>query len=724
MGIFIIALVFNTSFFVEQVSGSEEENVDSFDVHPANRWSITNNGFTTTVDDSLLNISDTGDGTTDTIEFQRSLRSFDNKLVTRFLFNSNGTSTDGFSTFELGLTGGSGKIYWIEIRNIQEDTTTRTFLRFHDTVSGVSTTELTGAEALISGFWYILTIKFDILKSTIIFEMDFDNGTSVWDFSNIDLSTTQRPIIFDSQEILARIKMFTKADNQTNWLTIDYINAPFKERDWTNNDVPGDADWVENAKTFGLVTGAVAAETSEWRLTVPFLDTVGGTMTLNSTDNSLIGSGELFLCGVRVYGVEADDGSLTELLGFYMQIIELAPSPQQIVFVIVEGNNWLTVNTFKLINQTDLSLSPSANFLFGLSDDRDTLILKVSATPGDGSNWEPVATRDVSDIMTLASQEFVIETFFAATMIQADNEYSMVIENLNVILRTNYESLEGDLMPIVATGGPGSSIRGGEGPPVGLLESIFISVGNFIASIFRVVGDLIINAVTIGTALLATGLTLIETAVNALGSILGDILTEVTAIAVAIVGDIQDALDNLVIDIALILTDLGTLLTDIGTIITSLATLAGDIWTDFIASITAIVTALLGALLVAVETLWNIFVGIVFFIWDALALPDVLAIFQFLFVGIVQLVEDGLGAIEWLNDVIQVWQNGVFFLGTIVLLGIPAFMSKGPGEFMDNFLKANSWNILPIRVLGFAVHIPVGLVFWPLEFLVLFQMAG
>ena len=110
--IFFLSLVFLLLIAnpISLVFGDEDENVDSFIVHPLNRWdTYTVNGMTDTIDYGMLKITDTGDASSDSVDMRRSLRSSEGKIIVKFYMDADKNATMYHSRYLVsfhGVTGG------------------------------------------------------------------------------------------------------------------------------------------------------------------------------------------------------------------------------------------------------------------------------------------------------------------------------------------------------------------------------------------------------------------------------------------------------------------------------------------------------------------------------------------------------------------------------------------------------------------------------------------
>lgn len=585
--------------------------------------------------------------------------------------------------------------------------------------------------------WLDLSFRLDTIEKQFKFDLDYENGTRIINidrFSDIFTNLPVNILVFNTNGNMTLALNNTVGSLARSLVIIDFINADFSEREWKQTIIPSDSDYLADGNFIARMQDDISEE-SQYELSVPELDVVSGIMFANFTNMANLGVGEIAGVGFAVFGVDKDDGELHELISI-------------VIILVNPGTNGMTIQiSIDGVLAYDVTQAgdhnPAASFVMQTSNDRSVLTLRARLWADIGTEpIEYVASAVVADIVDVASQEFHLVTLYFGTF-TGDMEFTASIESFTVLFRERWVQM--DIPPQPDPRNPSGTSSGGGLSANPIIAALQI-VGNLItAGIGGFVDALVVPAIA------ALGI-ILDTIFNVLGTIAGVLATIAetlaglaAATATAIWESIGDALDFIVeaiVDISegiwIAFSDVaGDLMDDIVTALIALAAdvadLIGDVIDFLLPILTAIATDIADFLFAILEfvfvllltvfsEIWDIIVGIVFFVWDAFGLPDLIAILTFALTGITGIIGDAVANLQWFVDVLFTWGNGIFFLGVILLLAIPVFSSKGSGELMEKMVEANSWDILPIGVLGFNVHVPVGLVFWPLLFLVVFLL--
>lgn len=688
----LVTIVFNTSMMPTGVAASEEENVDSFDVHPANRWEISDVGWDTKeIVNGQFNRTDTGDGTSDSYTIERGLRSFDSKIEARFKVSNSGSGSSS-DIFYLGIKG-STVTTQMRLRLHTLGANMVTDLRFHDIDGTDQYKTLSGSEKLVVDTWYVLTIDYNILKSECKFTVKYQNGTRVFRYDYYDIAS-ERPAVF-SEKVLS-VFSGTVSYTSSNVITslLDYVKAPYKEREWVQVDTPSDSDWLEDRWDFARVQDDIQ-DTSVWSLTVPSLDTLSGIFTSGWDNQSAVLDGDDAHAHFTLYSVDADDGDLNTLLGFYF-MFQKSGSSCVMALLIVNNTSPVMSYSSTAASFTKLSLS----FSMALSDDRDAVSLKIRLYPDVTAStyYDFVAETKVSDVSASPSDEFVMKVYYDADF-DGNTEWVTLLEDFGFTDRDIFADIINAIVE-----------------PVGnFISAIFTVAFRFLAGIFKVVGDAILSGITTLQTALSSLLTAIYGSLSSIYTVLAGLAV---AIGTAVWESIGSALDFITDAIADIAADVWAALEPvIADIVSWLGTVASDV-ADLIF---AVIEFLISLLLTIAIDIFELLAAIAFAVWDALGLPDLLAVLDFMIVGFNGLVTDGLAALQWVVNVGAFWGlGGSMFVGIVIFWLVPVLRSKGDfGEFAESFYMMNSWNIMPFAILGFEVHVPVGVVYWPVFFLFL-----
>lgn len=604
--------------------------------------------------------------------------------------------------------------------------------------------------------WLDLSFRLDAIEKQFKFDLDYENGTRIINIDRFSDIFTNLPVnlrIFNTNGNMSLALNNTVGPLARSLVVIDFINAEFSERKWKQVDIPTDPEWESDSWTGSRGAANISTtDRSVWELAVPQLDSASGLLvaTVTSPDPALY----LATASFEVSGVDKDDGEQHRLLMGSISTLRSGAGRGVLLTILVNGST-----VFLAGGNTATSKSARLAFSYLLSDDREILTgqFRFWADVSESNFTDYMTTVAVSDFVDERSTEFVLQAKYALSIETDDTDASVMasLEEFKFVSRDRWQNVDPPKPTPLAPGG---------NPIVAALQIL----ANIIVAGLRIVIDtLLIPALTVVQNALSAVLNSILGVLTGMAASIGTILIDVgnmagdlanmagdlaayvasfaSDIATAVWTGIGDALDFITDAIADIAADIWTafgtaasdIMDDIVTALISLASDVADLITDVVEFLLPLLTViatdiadflfgvlefLFVLLLTAVAALWNIIADIVFFVWDAFGLPDLIAILTFALTGIVGIIGDAVANLTWFVDVLFTWSNGIFFLGVIMLLAIPVFSSTGGGELMEKMVQANSWDILPIGILGFDVHVPVGLVFWPLLFLVVFLL--
>lgn len=646
------------------VLASEEENIDSMDVFPSNRWAVTDGYSDVSVTNGLLNLTDIGDGSTDLFFMIRDIRDLDGNIEVRFKVNSNESTAGSSDVFLIQLFSAAGDCYfWLD--GI-DSTAIRARIRLEDVDGNLDSFSLTGDEVPIIDEWYRLRIDYNILKSVLRYRLYFDNGSKLFDYNSYDV-TNDDLIIFSSTSLGLRIQAHSNTVGILRTDLVDYVKAPFKEREWSldNAGVGFLADAWNGAHAEDNID-----EGSIWSLTIPFLDSVAGQLTGDCLDSTALAAGEGMDIYFRIWTVDYDDGTLFEAVEVHLRMEEqIAPIVAFGVQCVVE------MDSVQLMSQTqaiDDGSIPTIDFSFSTTEDRSRIIGHVKFTPSIASPlfyFEQMFSVDLSDVSVDYSSEFILSTHYTMDF-DGDTEFSGSLKGFRVLER----GIWSDWAMAIA-----KEAEAAPGATIDFFATIFRWLGNLIGSIFAVVGDLITGAITAMQGVLDVAIGAVQTAVEA-------VTTAIGLLAEQIITVLQDALDDII----------GVLLT-----------LASDL-ADLLF---AVIDLLLDLILDIVDELWAILVGMIFFVWDALNLPDILSVFDLLLVGFGQAIA-GFG--QFVTDINALIGN-IFTIsvtgGLFVFFFLPITISPTIGQWIEKVFQFLAFDItFGVSPWGIIPRIPAGAV--------------
>lgn len=514
---------------------AEETNIDTFDVHPTNRWTITDTGMTDVVVDGFLNVSDVGDGSQDVYTLDRDLRDLEGEIETRFYLQGEAGASDYRNAFFLYLYDSSKTEYVrLYINYIDDDECTTEIAYSYD--GGTATKSLAGDDRVVAGYWYIFRLVYDISKSDLRLRLYFDNGTKVWDHDWQDISASYNPELFEHDALLFRIycRSFTNGYNFNYY--IDYVEAPFKEREWTQVDEESSAQWKFDSWNLQHIEDNVD-DTSEWRLTVPYLDAVSGVITDYVDDYTKMSSGssDSVYSEFSIYAVDADDGDRHEAFAIKM-LRDKAISYSATLQVRLDGNSIGTIDYTQNFEGTKTGPDAAVQFAVALEDDRTRLTCRVRffADRENRTAYEDiVGDVAISSVAAVPSNEFVLRSYHIADF-DGDIVYQWMLEDFSLVERDIFADIGGFIDGII---GFGQDILGG------LLDIFFIGF-RFLAQIFTVALDGLGELLAVAIEALEPLLTAVENAINDMVNLLvtgaQDLLDAFLTAAEALLSGIED----------------------------------------------------------------------------------------------------------------------------------------------------------------------------------------
>lgn len=659
---------------------AEQDNVESWNVHPASgRWLfVEDTGLTDIISNGMLNISDTGDGTLDRYRIERKLRKLDSKIETRFRLRWSGSSfivNRDIFTFAIGsATDLAGGNFILEATGLNDTGSfINTSIAFRDQDGASQKHRFTEDSELIqNNTWYRLIIKYNILKSEIQFTL-FQDTTQIWKVREFEIIGDSIPLLFS--ETGFRVTITQRGESNGNFIEtlIDYIDAPFKEHEWENVEVP--VGFLGNAWDSARAEDDIDDQ-SKWRLNVPFLDTVSGLMSIDYTNfgNFVGGDGTIFV--FRIQAADADDGGLHELLEVQLRLEHsIGPSVAVGIRFSMTMDGVETYSNQFNIADGDI---PGVSFSTSLSQDRSEFTAKAryffDVTDSTAGYDDVSGSIDIASVADDPSQEFVLE-------FEHSHDYDGNIEMTSFV--TDFAFVERDIFTDLIGG-----VQGFFETLILSVVNIFVAVFRFIAGIFVFVGDIIVIAVVALGVVLTVALTALGTLLEAAIEALEPFLT--------VISDAVDALWTLFIDT----------LDDIVTALIALASDFTEFFFDVLELLIPLIITFLGTIL---SSIVDLAAAALFFLWDALSLPDLLGILDLIVVHSVTFITEFIAA---LTDIIQLLID-VSWIPLVVwwAYAVPFQFAKAafePLAGLGNTIEVYFQNLIPVSVLGFRLYFPIG----------------
>lgn len=572
----------------------------------------------------------------------------------------------------------------------------------------------------IHGLFLRGKITYDILTTELSVVIDHDNRTRIFRVvypKDFTIQSARVPALFAlGKPPFVFVSTYTPS---ISWQTvfIDFIDTPYMERDWRHEAVATGTDVISDTPLSFVLNGSDAVGTSSWLLTVPRLDGVSGLLQWDK-NASASGSGRTSLI---IFGVDGNDGDLHSLVRFssLYSVNDFT--------ILIETFTPLADRVIVLETKTVGLSQPSLGFSFRLEEERTRAIFQVDVF------WDITNASDVSsfvlsidDILETdlpdLSQEFVIEIDYSFGAGAAAPAFiSAVFVDFDLIARESFSGM-GHLIP-----NPPRGSGGGGNDPISIIIRGFVDLVAFPIVALGVLLDLSIAALGVAVVgavgLLGVALGLIEVAVDAATTAIGVLQTAIEVAVTALKDALEAALTALgvLLEAAIealepfmtLISDavdaLWTLFIDtLSDIVDELITLASsfvDFFFDVLELLIPLLITFLGTILGAV---FGLIADIVFFVWDALALPNVLEILDFVLVGLGQFIG---GIPSFLSDLFTFLAgiSAIFsVLGFILFFIIPIAQGADEGEFISHMFSNMGIDIsFGWTIMGFGGKVPI-----------------
>ncbi len=550
--------------------------------------------------------------------------------------------------------------------------------------------------------WIRGKIEYSVLKSTFRVTMTWDNTSREFrvlapgDFTS---QSGRTPALF---EIGKPPLVYISTYLEFGWhaLDIDFVKAPFKEREWTqttSSDVPSftiQDNWnMHHVDSSGsILDGNISA----WDLIVPSLDSVNVEMRLQAEDSDA-GLSHSIIWSFVIFAVDGDDGEFHELFDVEMQHYQGGTGNNCNRVGISDLSSPPSVFNDFLCGSTANGFNSLLTFSMALTRDRSTIGLQVRSTMNESESSitkDGVAEIQIADVADDPSQEFVLRTILE---VGKDGTLGYNAPGEEYYQIVDFGLMERDIIGDVAK-------RVVE-PIANFLSDLFLGVFRFIAEIFKLVGDGISLAFGVfidGLASLLSGVMitlaaglelamgLVTTAVEGIGVLLDASLGALGVILEAAIDALGPVIEGIGTIIELAVQALEPLLEVISD---ALIEIAADIWSAFISVVTDIIDAALTGL------------GIIF---DAL-----IAILQLLVDGVLTWILNLLNLTSTFNEVGSFLDFliaiifFVFAIGVFVLFSGAFLVSREPEDVLVNYWNIISFDMMfGMSFLGFRVYIP------------------
>jgi len=315
---------------------------------------------------------------------------------------------------------------------------------------------------------------------------------------------------------------------------IDYVSAPFKERGWSNTDVPTDSDYSVNNWDNCLVNDDID-DTSEWVLCVPYLDALSAELSNSFDDTSSMVLDDNAFSSFVLYGVDSKNGSIYELFSVELGYYKVGLSKWHFARVYVGG-------VLEVEKQLNLAVIPIIEFSCSILESRSVMSSKVRlySDYGDLDVFNDYSFRlDIDDIVDNPSSEFVASTYYDVDF-DSNIEFTSYLTDFDLVSRDIFTDIGNVVDDVLGIGG---DILGGG---VDIFTALFRWLGKLLSDTFSVVGELIVSAFgIIGDAITAA----IDTMASALESAIDLVTSAIDTMSSALESGIDfvtSAIDDMV----------------------------------------------------------------------------------------------------------------------------------------------------------------------------------
>ena len=613
---------------------------------------------TLSISDGSLYFADIGDNTDDFYRMLRDLRDLEGTIEVRYKVSSNGSAGSYRNNIWFFLDDDYDNEHTFQLLHYFSNTTSYAEYIYFDVDGAIKT--YYGHDLYIDE-WLTIKIEYSLLTSDYRIRGYFDNGTKIMDYEWHDMATTS-PGLFEKRTVNFRIDMRSYTDGQKSEIWIDYVNAPFKEREWNQYDTPSDADWLYDNYD-GYVIQDNIDDSSGWELVIPRLDAFAGTYWVYCDNQDSMDATDNMDAYIYLYAVDADDGDLHQALGFSAQ---WDPNNNYLTWYYYVDGVTKAGYSVSIVGESEGEI----DFTFALTEDRSKATLKATHSV-DGANDRTVYFEvDISDVATDPSQEFVLRHVIDADF-DGDVYHEGQFKQISITQRDIFQDI-------------GSWLGG-------LVDGGLTFINDIFAIIFRWLGQVFTDLIAWLGTVIEDALDALEVALEAaIGLVETAITTMQTALESAI-GLVEDAVDGLI-----------TFIQEVGAdVIEYLIDVAGDV---------------LDAMFAALELLVDALADVVFAIWDATINIDVLAIIDEGLSTVGDMLTKAPAWVLWGINMFNTVGFAYFFI-------LPVFQGANIEGFIDHMISNMSFDVtFGFSFAGFGLKIPAFAV-W-IYFMLLGLLAG
>ncbi len=512
------------SFSPTPVAAKEEEEIDTFNVHPQQRYEVTSDSFTVACTKGLLDLYDTGDDTFDWATLYRGLKSLDDKIEIQFGTTASGSSQNVADRFYFYLHDADNTTINIglSLTRVAYDQFSTTELTFIDK-EGVERTKTLSSTYQYSHYtqsqtagvnilWYTLVIDYDLMRSELSFKLSNEDNGTMWEYDWQDIYDTDYPEIMNSESLYLRVHAGLRTNYRTTHYYVNYIKAPFKDYEWRN---AGGGYAVDDPQVLVSewdvlhIEDDITSDIIGYDLVVPYLDSISGTMTVEWKAAGSIVNGDHILMNVAVYTVNISDGGLDEAIRVSMETGRDATGYYN-SWYIMEDN----VAAWQSGKQRTGVDNPETEFSIQLSEDRSKITAKLRGYLDRADTGNPVfedGTGEVvlDDMAAEYSSEFLVRVSYSIVLM-GDTEATAMMSDFGLFKKDIFQDIAN------AIGGILEFL-------LSMLAMVFVVLFTWLAVVFSRVGDLLKVAIQALEPLLG----LVEDAVLGLWAALEPVISDI-----------------------------------------------------------------------------------------------------------------------------------------------------------------------------------------------------
>jgi len=354
------------------------------------------------------------------------------------------------------------------------------------------------------------------------------------------------------------------------------------------------------------------------------------------------------------------------------------------------GNVWdyfqLQVNnsdTYLYKYSTNVLNDPWCSFAIHTEDDRSKIVASARYRQdrhNDSWSVDQTAKLDLNSFDVEISNEFIIHVYHEHFHGAVAQDVYTLLQNFDYRSRESFAGINDDPGTPLHEGQP-TPKRGGANDPISIL--------------FRTVTEAIVNALEDLATLLKPFFDAIETAVNAIEGWLTTLGTTITDAIGDIQGWVEALPDAIGTALEFISDAIGIIVEDFFDWLWGVAAELGE----FLADVVAILLPLLNDL---AEYIIGFVAAVIFWLWDSLGLPDLLAVIDVFLTGFIQFISGIPQFITDWADFLSVIANLLVAIGLIWILFFPVAQANTAGEclglIVDHMMTdlSGHWTILGI----------------------------